>query len=168
MQSTIQEFVAEELQRTMDDLMAALLALPEEKRQWSPLEKGRTALDQVAECAVTNKYIAVIIECACVPNGRENLTPETRAALNDAEAWNSEKAGLARDTDTVTAALQENTRRLIDAILAAPTASLDTEVKLPWEKTALSSVIAYPWWNMSYHEGQINYIDTLHSQLHPI
>jgi hypothetical protein len=161
MPETIQEFVAAATQRAMDDLIAALLALPEEKRHWRPLDKGRTALDQVAECVVTNKYVAVLIESACVPNGTERLPAAVRAVLRDGEAWNREKAEFDRDAETGAAALRENTGKLVAALRAVPTASLDAEIELPWETTTVTNVMGYPLWNMSYHEGQINYIATL-------
>ena len=45
MSNTLQEFLATATQKAADDLDAAFLRLPEEKRAWSPDGKARTALD---------------------------------------------------------------------------------------------------------------------------
>ena len=167
MPKTVQEFVAAATQKTSDDLIAALLALPEDKRDWRPLEQGRSALDQAAECAVTNQISVALVESAWVQNDPEKLAAALRAIPTDRESWQRAKAGIDRDADTVTAALRESAGKLAASVRAIPTDALDTEVDLPWGKATASLVINYPFWNMAYHEGQINYIGTLLAQETP-
>ncbi len=148
MSLTLQEFLVGSTEKAAADLTAAVLRLPEDKRAWSPMERGRTALHQAAECAVLNKHAAQLVE--------------RRVWHADSlEDVMREMAQLAQDWDAVYAALQQNTSALIAAIRAVPGEALTDEVTLPWGAQTLSQVMAYPYWNMSYHEGQINYIGSL-------
>lgn len=54
MPNTLQEYLARVTQKTAADIEAALLKLPEERRNWSPGGEARTAADMVAECAILN------------------------------------------------------------------------------------------------------------------
>ena len=38
---------------------------------------------------------------------------------------------------------------------------LGVQVDMPWGPMAMAQIIAYPFWNMCYHEGQINYITSM-------
>ena len=148
MSNTLQEFLAEATQKAAADLEAAVLRVPEDKRSWSPMDKARTALDQAAECAMLNGF------------GAELIT--TRVwSMNDFGAYQQAKAELAKDWNAVKALLDENTPKLIAAIKAAPDADLGVEIPMPWGSESLAKVLAYPYWNMSYHEGQINYIASM-------
>ncbi len=153
MPHTLQEFLVTATQKAADDLAAALLRLPEDKRGWSPDGKGRTALDQVAECAVLNGYTADLIQ--------------TRTWQTDwFDKFFSEKAeAAAQDWETLHARLQENTQRVVQAIASVPDEALADKIELPGWTTArmmtLTEIMARSYWNMTYHEGQINYIASM-------
>ncbi len=150
---SLQDFFAAATQKAADDLLAAFLHLPEDKRDWSPGEKSRTALDQVAECTLLNGYMADLIQ--------------TRTWQQDWFAnFPAEKAeAAAQDWDTLHARLQESTRRVAQAIAAVPDEALTDEIALPDWTTArtmtVAEAVAHSYWNMTYHEGQINYIASL-------
>jgi len=148
--SPLQEFQAEAARKCAANLEAALLRVPEEKRAWSPAETARTALDQVAECAILNGSTADLIESRVWP-----------AASNDFEAYRRRKEELARDWSAVKAMLDANTERMTAAIRAVPDADLGVQIEMPWGPMTLAEIIAYPQWNMTYHEGQINYIASI-------
>ena len=148
MSLTLQEFFATATQKAAADLKDALLRLPEDKRNYSAAETSRSALDQVAECAILNGYTADLII--------------TRQWKQDAMAqFLQDKTALMEDAEKVIAFLEENAHKLVAVIRAVPDDALDTEIQLPWQKMTLAEVIAYPYWNMSYHQGQINYIASL-------
>lgn len=153
MPHTLQDFFVTATQKASADLAAAFLRLPEDKRGWSPGEKSRTALDQVAECAVLNGYTADLIQ--------------TRTWQKDwFDKFFSEKADAAsQDWDTLHARLQENTQRVVAAIVAVPDEALADEIALPGWTTArtmtVAEAIARSYWNMTYHEGQINYLASM-------
>ena len=147
MPNTVQDFLADAL-KAAADLEAALLRLPADKRGWSPMGKARTALDQVAECAMLNGGMADL------------LHTRTMEGFDFAE-YERAKAALAQDSDAAVSALRENTAKAAAAIRAVPDADLDIEIQLPWGRLTLRQIIAIPFWNMSYHEGQINYIASM-------
>lgn len=146
---TMQEFLADAAHKAAADLMTAFLRLPEDKRDWSPDEKARTALSQVAECAVLGGYTAeTITQRAMLPEHMTNYLADSTAAM-------------ALPLDELQAMLTENTRKVADVIRAVPDDALSAPVKMPWGDMALTQVLAYPQWNMTYHEGQINYIASI-------
>ena len=149
MPSTLHDFLSAATQQAADDLVTACQRIPEDKQRWSPEGKGRTALDQVAECALLNGYTADLIQ-------------NRRWADNAMETFMKDKAEAeALDWDALHAKLQENTKRLIAALQAVPDGDLQNPIQMPWRTQTLAEIMAYPYWNMSYHQGQINYIASL-------
>jgi hypothetical protein len=149
MTKTTQEFLAFSTENTKKELLSALQALPEDKRGWSPASTARTALNMVAECAMNNGFTADLIVSRKWPN-------------RDHQAYLSERDALAAgDWETLRALLEKNTEKLIAVIRAVPTEDLDIAVETPYGNGPLSGICAYPYWNMSYHLGQITYIATI-------
>ncbi|HZT43972.1 MAG TPA: DinB family protein [Chthonomonadaceae bacterium] len=149
MPNTLQEFLAHDTQKAADELIEAFLRLPEEKRAWRPDEKARTALDQVAECAILNGNTAELIQTRTWQPGRYEEFLRKKGEMT-AQGW-----------EPIHALLQENTRKVIAVIGAVADAELNEEVEMPWGKMRLSQILAYPDWNMTYHLGQINYIASI-------
>ena len=147
MSLTVQNYAARVTERKAQDLLAAAAAVPEDKHSWQPLEKGRTVIDQVAECAIINRMaIQVLADRAWDTAGREQRQRD-RAALDTLE-----KARVR---------LLENTLALAEAIRAVPDDHLELAVALPWGTSTVADALLIPYWNMCYHEGQISYIHTL-------
>ncbi len=148
MPNTLQDYLATATRKASADLAAALLRLPEDKRGWSPGEKSRTALDQVAECAILNEYTAELIQ--------------TRTWQADWFAdFPAAKVKAAQDWGTLQARLQESAARVAAAIADVPDEALADEIQLFGRTMALAEVMARSYWNMTYHEGQIVYIGSL-------
>ena len=149
MPNTLQTFLASATENTKNDLVAALLSLPEDKRAWSPADIARTAVDVIAECAMNNGFTADIVEKRSMP-------------FHNQEDYLKQKADLvATGFDAVKALLDSNTERMVGVILAFPDSDLTNDLDLPWGKSTLAEILAYPYWNMAYHEGQVNYIASL-------
>lgn len=148
MPKTVQEFVARNTVKAAENIITVANSLPVDKRNWRPNDKGRSAVDQLAECALTNQFTIELIK-----NGTW--------AISDWDEWEKVKNELAGDWDKTIALLKEQTQLLADEINKLPTDTLDQAVVMPWETTDMSNVINYCVWNMSYHEGQITYITTL-------
>jgi hypothetical protein len=149
MSNTLQEFLATATPKAADELVAAFERIPEDRRLWSPEGKARTALDMVAECAILNGYTSDLIR--------------TRS-WSDANfgGYRADKdAAVAGGWEALHVRLRENTGRVIAALSEVPDDALAAEIEVPWEKSSLADVIAYPYWNMIYHQGQINYIASM-------
>jgi hypothetical protein len=147
MASPLQNFLAIAAIRAAADLETALLRLPSEKRTWSAQGDARTAADMVAECAILNGSTAGLIE--------------SRQFTTDFQQFALDKAALAQDEAAMLSLLHENVGKVAAAIRALPDGDLNVEVAMPWGPMTLELVISYPYWNMSYHEGQINYIASM-------
>ena len=121
-----------------------------DKFSWSPLDKGRSAHDQVLEVAGLFLIAKGLLETGELP-------PMDRSA---------HQAALTT-FDTMDKSLKELTDSadlLAIAIEAAPMDRLAKVVTLPFgggmDKT-IAEVMLMAYWNTVYHEGQVNYIHTL-------
>ncbi len=149
MPQTIQDFLADATQKASADLTTSFLRIPEEKRDWSPDTKARTALDQFAECVLLNGYTAETITTQQMAAGRmENFTREKAEVM-------------AKDWKQIQAQFQVNTAQIVAAIRAVSEEDMSAVISMPWGPMTVAEMIAYPHWNMTYHEGQINYIASI-------
>lgn len=137
--------------KAVEDLRANLEAMPPDKQVWRPLDCGRSALDQVQECAVINGFFASILRDRTVPD----------------MDWGAYKAACAAlDTpEKALAALDESGKALQAAIEAFPDNKLADSITLPFAEgmvTTFAEIMFAAYWNMTYHTGQIAYIQTLY------
>jgi len=148
MSHTLPNFIANATLKATAELLAAFDRLPEGKQNWKPESTSRSALDQLAECTLLNGYSADLILA--------------RKWTMDVSRYFQEKEELAaQDIEQTKKQLQENSKRIVAAIQTLSPADLDIEIELPWTKQTLAECIAYPYWNMTYHQGQINYIASM-------
>ncbi len=151
MSNTMQEYLATATTKQAENLVTAFLRLPEDKRGWKPEEKARSAQNQFAECALLNGYTASLVETHQFPISGSAMDVFFRdMAETEALPW-----------DQLHARLLENTEKVAAAIRATPDDALPIEITMPWGVQTLGQILAYPNWNMAYHEGQINYIASL-------
>lgn len=68
MPGPIQNYVSKATTKAANDLITAVENLPEDKRGWSPLDKGRSALDQEAECAILNAFTVDLLKSKVFPS----------------------------------------------------------------------------------------------------
>jgi hypothetical protein len=119
------------------------------KATWSPMEKGRTAINQVAECAILTSGAVHAFETGTFPS-------------MDQEAFGAMMTELSGSAEQALAALAQHTEKVCVALGASSAEKLATTVTLPWGTIAsLEEVAMMMYWNNTYHEGQINYISTL-------
>jgi hypothetical protein len=140
-----------DMNRTAADSLAQAAEGLGDKIDWKPLDKGRSALDQVQECAGMAVFGAQIMETQSVP-------PFDSAVF---EKFRKEYAS----PDKAVALLRDATERFATAIEAFPTEKLNDKVTLPFGPNGMEKsfgeVAMMAYWNTVYHEGQVNYIQTL-------
>ena len=142
---TMQEFLASAAEKAVGELFTAYLKIPEDKRTWTPSEKARSAQDQVVECVQNNLVTVELLE--------------THKGMDNMEAYMQERNRIASlPPDELKALLEENTAKAAAAIRAVPTEAMDIEIPMPWGNETVHSICTYPYWNMTYHLGQINQI----------
>ncbi len=106
---------------------------------------ARTALHMFAECAM----LADISDMA-----------NSKAFPDDFDFahFQAEMAQLAENEEGARALLHENVEKCSGTILTVPDEDLAIEIPMPWGPITVAHLLAYPYWNMAYHEGQINYL----------
>jgi uncharacterized damage-inducible protein DinB len=132
--------------------LRAVRATPEDKLEWKVLDKSRTVLDMLQECAQSPLWFAAMLEqrtgSVFDPAEYPNLQAERRA-------WSAEEAERR---------IHENSERLYAAIRSVPDEDLTQTISLPFGQNmvaSLTTVMALTYWNLTYHLGQINFIQTL-------
>ena len=129
--------------------LAKLINAMGEQASWSPMDKGRTALNQVAECALITGAGIGILQAKAVPEF-------------DWAAFTKAQNELAADKDATLAALATNTAGFVAALTGLSAEDAAIEVTMPWGATyTLVGLADLVYWNNTYHEGQINYIQSL-------
>lgn len=146
--STLQTFLADSTKKAADDLLAAFDRIPADKQSWSPMGDARTALDQLAECALLTGVTA--------------QTVESRKWLDDiVNSYPQDKQKLLETPEKIKPLLQANTQRMAAAVGAVTDQELAQSVSTAFGEMTWSQIVTYPYWNMSYHQGQINYIASM-------
>lgn len=148
MSKSLHTFLTHVTPKAAKDLLAAYYSLPEDKRNWSPMGEARTATDMIAECAQMSD-VTDFIEARAFP------------ADFDYAAILSARSILARDPEGMIAMLHDSVARTLAAIETVPEEDIEIVIDLPWGALTLGEIMAYPYWNMSYHTGQINYIASM-------
>jgi uncharacterized damage-inducible protein DinB len=149
MPSTLQKFLVAATEKAAADLAEAFSQLPVDKRPWKPSGDARSAFDLIAECAVLNGYTEDFIQT------RSWSTQN----MKDYERDKSEI--IAQGWDTLHRLLVESAHKVAAVISAVPDTALGDEIEMPGTPQTVAQIIAYPYWNMTYHLGQINYIASL-------
>ena len=144
---TLQTLAAERTRKGALNLLQLLHVTPVEKLLWKPLRRGRSIIEQVIECILVNRKWALTLR----QGAYTRLPTETVEQV--------ETAG--RDIDQVSQLLQESAEELADAILMLPADRLEEQITAPFGTYSLANCCLLGYWNMVYHEGQINYIHTL-------
>lgn len=149
MSSGLQNFVAFETEAASEELVGALERIPPDKRRWQAVPSARSALDQFVECAILNGNTADLID------------QRAGKPLSYGEEYTWLWEALMEDEPAARALLTENTKRAVTAIRGVPDDALQETIPLPWGSMTLVELIVFPYWNMVYHVGQINFIGTL-------
>jgi hypothetical protein len=129
-------------------------AIPADKLNWKVLDAGRSPMDLFQEVAQSPTYVIPILENrACPP-----WDPETFGALTaERQSWTT--------LDQCEAKLNESLDKWEACVRAFPEAEMPEEIDLPFVeglRQSFADIMNYPYWNLSYHLGQICFIQTLY------
>lgn len=141
---TVQEFQARKVLRVAQTLAHFVAATPPDKLDWCPCldEKSctRSALDQIAECVACNRYVASLI------SGRKIVFSSSRP-ITDAQTAQEE--------------LLLSAEELAAILRVMPEESLEKPFTMSSMTVTGEVLIDIPTRNMSYHGGQINFLQML-------
>lgn len=121
--------------------------IPEDKLIWRPVECAKSAVDILREIARSNVEIAAAIKAGPLSPDEENIKEKAEQATSLAELGSLVKQS------------SELFCRVLDQLTEA---ALDETRTMPWGAVyPLTEAILLPASHKSYHDGQINYIQTL-------
>ena len=129
---TQQSFVAAATEKAAADLAKAFVTLPEDKRLWQPAESARSAMDQVAECAILTGYMANLLQTRQWPNGLFDLFFVEKADLV-AQGW-----------EEIHPRLVESASRVAAVIVALTKDDLAVEIETPWRTQTVAGLDDLP------------------------
>jgi hypothetical protein len=146
----VQDAMCRYTEGAVDLLYRFARRVPEDKLTWVPMDAGRSVLDQLQECAQAPIWYIPMLD----PTFSHGYTDFTEMGKARRE-WTT--------IDECERVTRENTEKLLAAIRAVPDEQLDEEVKMPWGETMKKvDVIGFHHWNLTYHLGQIAYVQTLY------
>ncbi len=155
---TVQSVAAQRGRKAAQDLVIAVSNTPEDRLHWKPMDCGRPVLNQAIECGFANmKWAATIRNREFTP-----IPPETEQLIK--ARFREEIEGGCWSGETVKEQLRATADELAGAILTVRVDELDCVIMAPPpypDSYLLVECFNHPYWNMIYHLGQINYIQTL-------
>ncbi|GIV03509.1 MAG: hypothetical protein KatS3mg015_2339 [Fimbriimonadales bacterium] len=145
------ESVIRATEGAVDDLFRYARSMPEEWLKWHPGGKARTALSQLRECAGLPALLEIHVrERPVAPLARERVD----------EVW--AEAKRCQTVEECEALCRANTAKLCQALRETDCSDPDAKVMLPWGKEFTLFELAYDhYWNLTYHLGQICFIQLL-------
>jgi hypothetical protein len=146
-------FLASRIRTAGANIEKAVGKMPADRQKWHPTvdgNEGRDTLDQLIECGLLNGLVAGAFQSGGVPNP-------------DWDAYGAKKATL-DSGEKIHAAFKEGTEALAAAIeTCSPARLAETFIDPFFEKEMNWAEFAdFMYWNMCYHDGQINYIQVLY------
>ena len=121
--------------------------IPGKKRAWKPETATRSAIEILNHVSYWNHFFARPLD------GKANLqTPE--------DEWISSKSEM-QTAEGAREAAEKASHLFLKALSTLSDKQLSDEVALPWGKASLQQVILSNYNHLSYHIGQLNYIQTL-------
>jgi hypothetical protein len=149
-----QELIVHNNNSNTQSLFRAARKVPADKVEWQPLDSGRSVLDVCQECALSPTW-AISLLASDKPF---SITPEMMQ-----EFENTKKSLTTLDECEKMA--EANLAKLNELVLNFPDDKLGGTVAMPmWPGGQMPIIEALQIhnWNVSYHTGQVNYVQTLY------
>lgn len=153
----LQDHLVKQTQRALNDVLRAIEALPEDKRDWKPCDSARSALSQLKEVASAPGFFIHVLEHGAPPPFEDHAKDQSQ------EKTQAQPAGQS-SYETARESAMKGTAALCAVIMEFPDDRLNAEVVLPFHGgvvMTMAEVLGLHMWNLTYHYGQINYIQTL-------
>lgn len=148
-----QNRIADLMLKQIETVCRTAHAVPEDKREWTPMGDARSVKAQLEELATVHIYVIPILKTGEAPLITEDQKEEIR-----------ERKERLNTFDKLIEGAKEGAKLTADAIREVPDSKLENVVTLHSRggiKRTMYEMVARPYWNLCYHEGQINYIQML-------
>ena len=133
-------------------LTNAAKAVPADKYDWKPEPTARSTRELFTEAVTMLSNTAKMLDQHEIPSDYDEVS----------------KGNSAKNADELSLQAQQDSQTLFAAIRAFPQADVETTIDLPCGVFSYFQMMSYPYWNLIWHAGQINYIQTLYgdTQMH--
>ncbi len=151
---TAKELMIRTIDRSLSDLFRNARAMPEDKLVWKPAEANRSGLEILQECAQSLAWPRTMLKPGAFSG---DMSEAFAAAQSERESWTTVEA-----CEQAARAKWVETRQFI---LDYPEDDLDRQIPLPFAPDLVLSVaeiLSSPYWNLTYHLGQLNYVQLMY------
>ena len=138
-------------------LFRAARHLPEDKREWTPMGEARSVQTLLYECALTTPfYIA-----AAQGRMKEFATLLPDEATQELWRHRSEAAWTLEGAESVARETFGELCQALEAVPDARLANIQPHPMDPSRQVTTADLLFLAYWNLVYHTGQINYLQTM-------
>lgn len=141
------------ISESVEQLFKYAKAVPPDKVSWSAGGDARTTLDICQECVQAPKWTIDMLETRSV--GGDFSDDAWAAIMAERQQWDT--------VDKCEAEANLRTAKLIETIKAFPDAEMSDTLFLPFtgKDHPYWDIMLYPYWNNTWHTGQIAFIQRL-------
>lgn len=149
-----QDHIIEATRRAASEAFKYARQVPADKLNWKPLDEGRSVLDLCREMAACPQWADMILKGQPMPSFSEEELVEmdkAQAHLTTAELCEAE--------------CMKNLETFFETVRTFPDDRLNEKYTLPFDggqTITMAENMEYPLWNLTYHQGQIAYVQTLY------
>ena len=154
---TLQQQAARMTREALAALFRAARHLPEDKREWTPMGEARSVQTLLYECALTTPfYIA-----AAQGWMKEFATLLPDEATQELWRQRSEAAWTLEGAESVARETFDELCQALEAVPDARLANIQPHPMDPSRQVTTADLLFLAYWNLVYHTGQINYLQTM-------
>lgn len=135
----LREVEIKRIEKISELLLKAARAVPTEKANWKPMPTGKSAQEILAHVGMANYFFAALLKGTAPTQTSEPTTYQDALKL-----------------------FEQSKASLIETIRSVDPKTFDEKRTMPWgEERSIKDLITSPMPHMSYHWGQIAYLQTL-------
>ena len=156
--ANLQQQASRMTRQALASLFSAARHVPEDKRDWVPMKDARTVQDLLAECALTTLFYIAAAQGKMAEFA--TFVPDEPAK----ELWQKRRLEAFKTLEGSEAVAQETFAELCQVLEAVPDGRLDEFQPHPMDpskQATTADLLFLAYWNLVYHTGQINYLQTL-------
>ncbi len=151
---TSKSLIISATERALTEIFRAASFVPEDKLTWQAGEGARPVMNILQECAHCPSWSVALLKERKMPEFTPEFMEQLRAMW---AAWNTPAICEAQGKECLV--------EFKAAIEAFPESDMEQTMFMPFgggREFAFWEVMMLPYWNLTYHLGQINYVQTLY------
>lgn len=154
---TIQQQASRMTREALASLFSAARHVPEDRRDWTPMGETRSVQDLLQECSLTTLFYIAAVQGAMSKFAALVPSEATR------EMWRrrSEDAKVLEGAESVAQETFADLCQVLESIPDDDLGKVQPHPMDPSKQVTTADLLFLAYWNLVYHTGQINYIQTM-------